>query len=597
MFRHLSITEILAWADAFHEQMGRWPTKACGRIAGTVCETWAGVDRALRLGLLGLPGGSTLARLLSEHRGARCATYTPPLSIEQILDWADAHFRATGDWPTTGSARVLDVPRERWDRIDEALRQGSRGLPGGSSLARLLAEHRGTRNHSDLPPFTIDQILAWIDAFHQRTGKWPNERSGPIPDSGGETWLGIETALQRGSRGLPGGSSIPRLLAQYRGVRNKTNLPLLTIPDILAWADARYQRTGQWPNVRSGPILEAHGETWSGVNAALERGTRGLPGGSSLARLLAAERGARNHLGLPRLSEKQILAWADAHFAQTGNWPGQHSGPILEAPAETWGAVDNALRMGLRGLPGGSSLAQLLAEERGKRNVKTLPPLQIREIVSWATAYRRCNGHWPTKDSGPIPEAPGESWSAVDTALRDGLRGLPGGDSLARLLARTRRKRNRRQLPPLTIEQILHWADRYHERTRSWPTAHSGSIPGTVGESWLTVDKALRRGRRGLPGGSSLADLLATYRGKRNLPGQHSPPLHLETIRLWAEACRQENGRLPSKGSGAIPAAPGETWLAVDEALRRGGRGLPGGSSLTRLLAQEATMPGAEVAT
>jgi hypothetical protein len=37
--------------------------------------------------------------------------------------------------------------------------------------------------------------------------------------------------------------------------------------------------------------------------------------------------------------------------------------------------------------------------------------------------------------------------------------------------------------------------------------------------------------------------------------------------------------------SGPVAGAPGETWRAIDEALRRGHRGLPGDSSLSWLLA------------
>jgi hypothetical protein len=40
--------------------------------------------------------------------------------------------------------------------------------------------------------------------------------------------------------------------------------------------------------------------------------------------------------------------------------------------------------------------------------------------------------------SGEIPEAPGEDWRAVNFALYRGFRGLPGGNSLAKLLARER---------------------------------------------------------------------------------------------------------------------------------------------------------------
>jgi hypothetical protein len=67
-----------------------------------------------------------------------------------------------------------------------------------------------------------------------------------------------------------------------------------------------------------------------------------------------------------RLTVGQVLAWSDAYRRRTGVWPGTASGPIQGGPAgETWRRIDNALRYGLRGLKGGSSLAQLLDHERG----------------------------------------------------------------------------------------------------------------------------------------------------------------------------------------------------------------------------------------
>jgi hypothetical protein len=50
---------------------------------------------------------------------------------------------------------------ETWSRIDSALLAGNRGLPSGSSLALLLANHRGIRNPGSLPDLTEEQILAW----------------------------------------------------------------------------------------------------------------------------------------------------------------------------------------------------------------------------------------------------------------------------------------------------------------------------------------------------------------------------------------------------------------------------------------------------
>ena len=61
---------------------------------------------------------------------------------------------------------------------------------------------------------------------------------------------------------------------------------------------------------------------------------------------------------------RQILAWADAFHARHGHWPHVRSGPIEDAPGETWAAVESALRSGCRGFPGGSSLYRLLKKHR-----------------------------------------------------------------------------------------------------------------------------------------------------------------------------------------------------------------------------------------
>jgi hypothetical protein len=205
---------------------------------------------------------------------------------------------------------------------------------------------------------------------------------------------------------------------------------------ILAWADAFYERSQRWPNQKDGIIIGTLNEKWRNVDVCLRSGVRGLPGGSSLTQLLAQRRGIRNHRGLVHLSERQILAWADAYYQRNGCWPDAYAGPIDEAPGETWLAAQAALYVGQRGLPGGSSLSQLLAERRGVRNCQRLPKLTVEQIVSWAEAYSRGTGKWPSHNSGPIEGSGGETWSAVDAALNRGARGLPGGSSLSRLLSK-----------------------------------------------------------------------------------------------------------------------------------------------------------------
>jgi hypothetical protein len=174
------------------------------------------------------------------------------------------------------------------------------------------------RHKGMLPHYTVGQILAWAKAHHRRTGDWPSAESGPIPEAPGETWMAVDRALASGNRGCPGGSSLAQLLADELGVRNRMNLPPLTVQQVLAWADEHYRRTGRWPIPESGPIPGAPlAETWATVSTALIEGIRGLHGYGSLARFLAIHRGARNRKALPKLRVKQILAWADAHFQRT----------------------------------------------------------------------------------------------------------------------------------------------------------------------------------------------------------------------------------------------------------------------------------------
>ena len=215
---------------------------------------------------------------------------TEPLKVEQILAWADAHHAATGRWPNAQSGPVDPVSGETWDAINDALRAGSRGLGGVTSLARLLSEHRGAKTRKRPRALTVEQILAWADAHYAATGRWPTASTGAVAGVPGETWDKIQQALYNGHRGLPGDSSLARLLAQCRGHRNRGALSKLNHDQILAWADALYAAQGRWPRVDSGPVTAAPGETWNEISTALKHGLRGLSGGSSLFRLLASRR-------------------------------------------------------------------------------------------------------------------------------------------------------------------------------------------------------------------------------------------------------------------------------------------------------------------
>jgi hypothetical protein len=402
------------------------------------------------------------------------------LTVAQILAWADAHHAAQGSWPVVGPGPLLGMvagaPGESWNAINHALALGLRGLPGDSSLAELLAEHRGVplpdmgptalaekiwaweqeqfpvkgpkrlRGARQFAPrLSIDEILAWADAHHEATGQWPNSRSGLVPGAPFEvSWSAIQGALFSGHRGLPGGYTLRRLFVERRNAYPRKLAPRAPLPvaDILAWADAHHEGTGEWPNSHSGPVQAAPVElTWAAIQASLFAGQRGLPRRYTLRRLFAEHRDVRSLKGLPRerISVAEILAWADAHHEGTGEWPHPESGPVLGAPFElSWKTINQALYKGFRNLPGGSSLNRLLVEHRGIHDRRFDEPLQIDQIMAWADAHHKAHGVWPTKRSGRIKGSNKMTWRGVDHALRDGWRGLPGGSSLSRLLAERR---------------------------------------------------------------------------------------------------------------------------------------------------------------
>lgn len=303
------------------------------------------------------------------------------------------------------------------------------------------------------PRLTAALILEWADEFHRLKRRWPHHFDGHIQWAGDDTWARVNDALAGGYRGLPGGSSLARLLYLHRGVRSPRNVPALSERKIFAWARAHFGRTGQWPTGNSGPIQDAPGETWAAIDLALSRGRRGLPGSSSLAQLLDARGVKRNSQRRPALTEVQILALADAFFKTHGHWPYLDSGEIAELPGETWKTLDRALQRGLRGLPPGLPLASFLNKHRGIFGGRTrrLPRtreakrLRLEQIVAWGRAYHRRQGLFPNRASGPIAGSGGLNWGAVDSALKRGNWGLPGGSSLAKLFGDRRRQRKRGQ--------------------------------------------------------------------------------------------------------------------------------------------------------
>jgi hypothetical protein len=112
---------------------------------------------------------------------------------------------------------------------------------------------------------------------------------------------------------------------------------------------------------------------------------------------------------------------------------------------------------------------------------------------------------------------------------------------------------------PITVAQILGWADAWHAEVGQWPGMRSGPVPG-AGLSWYAVDTALRVGARSLPGGDTLYRLLRRERGLAERRGRRPDAArHAEIVRLRADGLTQAE----------IGQRLGVTYQAVGETLRR----------------------------
>lgn len=81
-------------------------------------------------------------RLLARERGVGDPQRPPTITLREIIGWAQNHRARTGRWPQAGTGRIVGGPGITWSAVNDALRNGRRGFPGGSSLATVLARYR-----------------------------------------------------------------------------------------------------------------------------------------------------------------------------------------------------------------------------------------------------------------------------------------------------------------------------------------------------------------------------------------------------------------------------------------------------------------------
>ena len=125
----------------------------------------------------------------------------------------------------------LARPRSPWKPRSS---MGLRGFDGGVDPSRVPGKY-WRRSHPGEPDFTVDQIVAWADAWYERNAQRPITSSGNIPGTDGITWKIVDAELREGRADCPGGISLSRLLTAILGNFHLRDQPRLTEDQILAW--------------------------------------------------------------------------------------------------------------------------------------------------------------------------------------------------------------------------------------------------------------------------------------------------------------------------------------------------------------------------
>jgi len=186
-------------------------------------------------------------------------------------------------------------------------------------------------------PLTHEIILSDMDAFYPLHEGWPMSHDlRPVPNKPDESWVGYQTALHSGGRGLEPGWTIVKLLAAYRGVKNQKDSDI-TEDKIVEYIKKFVALHGRPPYSNDkAPVPDAPYEKWSNLDSCLRQGLRSLHGGSSLADLAYRKLGL-GYKNMPYKPIDEARKFARANSITSGNaW---HA---IQKPA---GIPDNVTRV------------------------------------------------------------------------------------------------------------------------------------------------------------------------------------------------------------------------------------------------------------
>jgi superfamily II DNA or RNA helicase len=126
-------------------------------------------------------------------------------------------------------------------------------------------------------------------------------------------------------------------------------------------------------------------------------------------------------------------------------------------------------------------------------------------VARWGCAYFQHNNRYPNRRSGVVSEYPTLTWRLLDDWMRIGRNGFTAGGSLIDFFNLTRPA-------DLDVKEIKKWIRNYIAIHKVVPGANDDPVPEYSSMTWRNLNKCLRMGRRGLPGGMTLQSLAGNKR-------------------------------------------------------------------------------------
>ncbi len=460
------------------------------------------------------------------------------------------------------------------------------------TISRQIGAARNyTRN------LTEEQILHWVTATHEKTGKlpvaddpiiWTRNDNGDFELIEDETWRAVDTALKTKGRGLQksDGSAIA---ASLYDLKQKHDLDkILTVQKIISWMKATEEKTGKlplrgdeaiWSKNDNGGFELIENETWAKINYALHNGRKGLinSDGTIIADSLTDFKIKYGVVDARLLSERQIIEWLLATHEKNGHpvkrrdkivWSKDAKGNFEIVSGENWIAIDQALRDGQRGLvcEDGSPIANSLHGLKNKNDLVDQPTLL---------------------------KSTERTTSGIGKVLKPAAQeiGKLTNDILGHAEHDLKKRHGLNQNSRLDEGHIVKWIKDTYEKTGKIPGAKDkdvwakdalGQFTLVEGETWRAIDHALTRRHRGLTNEDETF-IARSLMGLKIKHGLDYSKLTEDQILEWISATFEKTGKYPSKAThtpvwtrqnGGLSVVDGEQWAAIDKAIKYGYRRL-----------------------